>query len=139
MADLVIDHFSEVEVSADGKTLLITTVFTDGTSSILEAPYDKAEWLAKAIFRTAGAALQRQESAGELQLSHTADAVLVTDNIRVLGKPHENRVLIEAFGSWLSNDAPGMTSLLVDTALALALIEELRQFVQTAPTLSRPS
>jgi len=39
MADLIIDYFSEVEVSEDGKSLLITAVFIDGTSSILAAPY----------------------------------------------------------------------------------------------------
>jgi len=106
---------------------------------IHEAPYDKAEWLAKAIFRTAGAALQRQINAGELMSSAIVDDALVAEGIRTLQKPHESMALIEAIGSRKSNGEPGMTSLLIDTAQALVLIEELRQFVQTAPTLSRPS
>jgi len=134
-----VNYFSEIDVSEDGKTLLITAVLSDGSNLILEVPYHNAEWLAKAIFSRAHIAIQRQESAGELMSSPIAYDALVAEGIRTLQNPRENMALIEAIGARKSNGEPGMISLLIDTAQAIALIEELRQFVQTAPTLSRPS
>ena len=45
MTALSIKHFSEVEISQDGKTVLITVAFVDGTSRVFEVPYQHAEWL----------------------------------------------------------------------------------------------
>jgi hypothetical protein len=135
-----IRHFLEVEVSQDGKTILITAEFTDGTSSVLEVPYTHAEWLAKAVFSVAHQALERQVQSGQVQPSSIDNLdVLAIDRIRILGKPRDGKGMIEATGSWLSNGAPGMSFLLVDIAQAKAFAEELDQLVQVAPQLSRPS
>jgi hypothetical protein len=63
----------------------------------------------------------------------------VTEGIRCFAKTRENKLLVEAIGSWLSNGVPGITTLLLDSEQASAFAEQLREYVRDAATISRPS
>jgi hypothetical protein len=140
--DRVMDvkQFSKVELSNDGSAVIVTAECT-GESGLTRwtVPYRHAVWLAKAIFSVSHEALKRQEVAGEIEPVFISQEALLAEIVQVLVKPNQQLAAIDSLGTWTSNSSPGTTTLLVDSTLAQALIDQLREFVQTAQALSRPS
>jgi len=103
-------------------------------------PYRHAVWLAKAIFSVSHQAFERQKASGEIEpVAISQEEALRVEDIQVLVKPNQQLAAIDSLGTWTSNSSPGTTTLLIDSTLAQALIDQLREFVQMAQALSRPS
>jgi hypothetical protein len=134
-----IQQFSEVEVSDDGNSIMVTAELSDGAVMKWAVPYRHAIWLARAIFVVAHKAVERQVAGGAIEPSTIAMDALRVESLEVLVKPKEERAAVAAIGTWTSNGAPGTTALLVDSSTAQVLMDQLRQFVQATPTLYRPT
>jgi hypothetical protein len=132
-------QFSEIELSDDGNSIMVTAELSDGAAVKWAVPYRHAIWLARAFFAVAHKAIERQVAGGAIEPSTIAVDALRVESLDVFVKPKEEHAAIAAIGTWISNGAPGTTSLLVDSSTAQVLMGQLRQFVQVAPTVSRPS
>lgn len=135
-----IRQFSAIELSDDGGAVIVSADLV-GKSAVkkLAVPYRSAIWLARAIFSVAHKAVERQAARGTIEPSAIVADALLVDSLDLLVRPREERAAIAAIGTWTSNGAPGTTALLVDKSTALALIDQLQQFVQVAQTVARPS
>ena len=132
-------QFSEIELSDDGKSIMVTAKLPNEAVVKWAVPYRHAHWLAGAIFSVSHKAVERQAARGAIETSTIAADALRVETIEVLVKPKEERAAIAALGSWTSNSAPGTTALLVDSSTAQVLIDQLHRFLEVAPTVSRPS
>src|SRR6266566_4214301 len=111
-----VKHFISVELTDDGNDVLVTI------------------W----HFKDAGpTVLKDRVPSGLVQTTALkTDDALQVNALRILEAPRESRAAIEATGTWLSNGAPGMLTLLVQAALMPGMIEGLRQYLQGEPTRS---
>jgi hypothetical protein len=135
-----IKQFPELELSTNGRTVLVAVERADEAGLTKWAiPYKHAIWLARAILSVAHQAVERQVAGGEIEPSTIPGEALLVESVEVFVKPKEERAAIAAMGTWISNGAPGTTALLVDSSTAQALTDQLREFVQMAQTLSRPT
>jgi hypothetical protein len=130
----------EIELSQDGTAVIVTTQ-VPGQAKLTKyaIPYTNALWLAKAILSVGRQAVQKQSARGAIEGIPIVGDMLEAETLQLLVKPREDRAALVAFGKWTSSNAPGTTTLLVHSSAAPALIDELREFVQMAQALSRPS
>jgi hypothetical protein len=132
-------QFSEIEVSDDGNSIMVTAELSDRAVMKWAVPYRHAIWLARAIFSVAHKAVERQVAGGAIEPSTIAMEALLVESLEVFVKPKQERAAIAAIGTWNSNGAPGTTALLVDSSTAQVLMDQLREFALVSPTLSRPT
>ena len=130
----------EIELSQDGTVVIVTTQVPGEAKLTKHAiPDTNALWLAKAILSVGRQAVQKQSAGGAIEGIPIVGDMLEAETLQLLVKPREDRAALVAFGKWTSSNAPGTTTLLVHSSAAPALIDELREFVQMAQALSRPS
>jgi len=134
-----VKQFSEIEISSDGKAVIVTTEWSDSSPTQFTVPYRHAIWLAKAILSMAHQAVERQVASGAIEPFTVAQEALVAETVQLFVKPNQERVAIDIVGTWTSNNSPGTTTLLIDRSHAQVLIDQLREFLRMVQSLSRPN
>jgi hypothetical protein len=139
-ATMDVKQFSQIELSPDGNAVVVTAeLLDDGGLTKCVIPYRHAVWLAKAIFSVSHQAVERQTAGGVLEPVFIAQDALRAEAVQVLVKPTQEFAAIDSVGKWTSNNSPGTTTLLIDRSHAQVLIDQLRQFLEVAQSLSRLS
>jgi hypothetical protein len=134
-----VKQFSEIELSSDGNAVIVTAECSDGSPTKCTIPYRHALWLAKAILSVSHQAVERQAASGAIEPFTIAQEALQVETVEVYVKPNQESAAIDSVGRWTSNNSPGTTTLLIDRSHAQVLIDQLREFVQMAQSLFRPS